>query len=299
MAKQTEVQGRNPFLYIGTGQKGSGKSYYSLHELMMKYPLPHNKGGQNKNVLIFDTNDEYPQFDTVYFDITASRQEGKKSIPYPKAIAEHVVTWCVETHQKKQKPSIKRIVPFRPNREEMTPSEKRLTAEILLKYFKGGLLLLEDLNTYMLGAKTTETIGAITTNRHRNQDIMIHLQSLSALDPRLWQNVNVIRMHHQPDPVKRIENKLTNPELFQIAKNIVDENYKTNKYTFVTIMPQENKLYNVSKEDFEKGCSTYLNSNPSIRKRYENIELNGKKPQSQKDVLATFISDKMEYMAAS
>ena len=294
-------QYRIPYLYIATGIKGGGKTYFSTNSIM--YPYIEAKG-QNKPVLIFDTNSEYEGVEDIYFDITLTRADPanpKKQVPDPKKIAEHIIAFSRDVQARKFKPQMRRILPFKPNKEEMTPQEKRIAAQIILKYFKTGLVVLEDLNSYMLGAKTVDMISAIVTNRHRNQDILIHLQSVSAMDPRMFANVNVIRMHHQPDPLKRISDKLTNPELFYIAKEIVDSKWQTNPYAFVYVYPQLQKIGNVDEWEFREGCKLYLNSNPGVLRQYmQRMDLDSGKAtkRSANEAVSDFVNSKMHYIQA-
>lgn len=252
---------RDPSIYVATGRKGAGKTTTSNQTIIKPYIKPPQQGGQGKNVLIFDTNNEYSEYPTIALDITLTKQVGRKKVPNNKAIAEHVTNWCIRTHKGLSRPQIRRVVPFRPNRDPMTIKEQQLCAEVLLKFFKGGLLVLDDLNNYMLGARSLEMIGSIVSNRHRNQDILIHFQSLSALDPRLWGNTNIVRMHPQLDPLRRsVINKISNPELFTLAKHVVDQMQVKNPYAYLYILPLLNKMKGVTKEEFIKGCEDYIRS---------------------------------------
>lgn len=294
---------RIPYLYVAVGTKGCGKSYMSKKSIMDNYVRPKRLHGQDKPVLIFDTNDEYQDVPDIFFDITATKPESdgrKKAVIDGKKCAEAVIDFCTKCYKGEETAHIRRVLPFKPNMEEMTIAEKQATAEILLKYFKGGLLVLEDLNAYMLGAKTKEVISAITTNRHRNQDVLIHLQSLGALDPRLWQNVNVIRMHREATDYKKLVEKIkTNPEIFQIAKYIVDGKLDTNPYSYIYVYPQTYEIYGCTEEEFEQGCRTYLTKNPrQARNYFDQIDLDSGEKKSKEDLIRAFIQERKRWIKA-
>jgi hypothetical protein len=304
---------REPYVYVGTGQKGVGKTYRTLEEAKI-YILDDRKNGRKgRPVLIFDTNNEFPEIPSIHFDITLEKPESranpKRKVKDVDRIAHNVCVWSQKVYEGKLKASIKRIVPFKKNGEEMTPSEKSATAGILLKKFRNGMLWLEDMNNYVLGAKSQEVIGAITTNRHRSQDIIVHFQSLSALDPRFIQNINIIRMHCQVDGLNRIKNKVPNLELWEIAKCHVEHQYhkKNNPRCFVYIHNQINMLSHISEADFRNACEIYLTTNRAGLSTLKQLEKNpspidgNKKTKSSKGsprdkAISRFVSDRMYYI---
>ena len=143
-----------------------------------------------------------------------------------------------------------------------------------MHYYRGGLLVLEDINKYLTETKDAKIIGALTTNRHRDLDIYIHLQSLSALTTRMWQNCNVIRFHYQLDDIDRYKARIPFYELLKIAQLMVNEKYfNGDERFFCYVMCQQNKIKGAfSKKDFIVACRMYLELHPakvkSIMQKY-------------------------------
>lgn len=285
-------QGREPMLYIATGMKGVGKSYRTLQEFK-SYVMDNPKTGKvARKVLIFDTNNEYTNIPSVQFDCRIENME---------EAAMHVMAYSeTSTSTLPIERRIRRIVPFLPNGSAMGIPDKMRTAAILLKHFSKGNLLLEDLNNYALGAKSIEVISGITTNRHRDQDLTIHFQSLSGLDPRLFQNANIIRFHHQADPIKRIKHKVSNFELFEITKICVDTQYeKGNNRFFLYIHNNENFVSGLpvgpaGESVWKKACIDFAMKNRRHLDEFLNeVDGNGKRKHTYQSALNAFAESRL------
>ena len=60
----------------------------------------------------------------------------------------------------------------------------------ILNDYRGGLLLIEDINRYISDYLPNDLVGAICTNRHTDTDIILHFQSVGRVSPKIWQNLN-------------------------------------------------------------------------------------------------------------
>ena len=170
--------GREPKLLVAIGKKGVGKSYTT--EKMIQSYVKGNpaKGVPARRVLILDVNDEYSNY---------------------KAIRLQDVT-LFSVH-----PMIeaRRIRPFLDDGKKMTLDDIAQSLFLILDTFRNGLLLIEDVNKYISDTMPNDLVGAICTNRHIGVDIILHYQSIGRITSKVWQNVNLIRLHKFTDTVKK------------------------------------------------------------------------------------------------
>lgn len=237
---------REASLSIATGFQGTGKSYQTLHNIV-RYLNFHPQ----RKVLIYDINGEfgYETCRSHGVDIDIKRIE-----PSKEAIAKFT------GHATER---IKRITPINKDGEKMSISEMKDLLDMILRTFKRGFLLIEDMNKYLLQVRHIEQIvSSLISLRHQNLDVMIHLQSLSKIDPTLWENTKFLRMHYQTDTIDRIESRVPNFKLIKIAKFIVDDKYyQGNKNFYLWCYLQQNKLVGAfSMRDFKLAYYRYLKS---------------------------------------
>lgn len=230
---------REPILMSVTGQKGVGKTYttkQTIDDYVKDNPKTGKKG---RKVLIYDINMEYTDYKVL--DV---KDVGKFA--------------------RQKKVEVRRVLPV----WEGKTAELDEMVEILhliVRSYRGGMLILEDINKYLIQAKSPKIIGLLATNRHRDLDIICHFQSLSALDPRMWQNTSFVRFHSQIDDISRYKNRIPNFEMFKIAQCLVDYRYLKVKdkrfYCFVAC--EDNYIAgDFTKRDFRKACMEYLEQNP-------------------------------------
>lgn len=189
---------RDPFVMLIIGEMGVGKTFRT--NLEIKYYMKDNpeKGKKGRKVLAFDTNGhDYPTFRTV-------------SPNYIKALT---------------KVAARRILPFKKGGKAMSNIEKREVAEKIVNHFKNGLIVLDDTDSYMTGAKGQSLIGALTTVRHKGIDILFSHQSLGKVTTTQFQACTWIRLHHQVDPVTKYKERIPNYSIVRIAQLIVNEQY--------------------------------------------------------------------------
>lgn len=228
---------REPILMIATGTKGVGKTYTTLKE-MRKYIVKHQK-----KVVVFDTN--YP-YETSYSPF--------KSV-------------AIKNLNRLKKAEIRRVLPLNPNGSAMTAEQKEEALNDILNNFSDGLLVLEDINSYLLAPKKVNVINALTTNRHKKMDIMIHYQSLSALAPRLWQNTAAVRFHYQLDDISRYKLRIPNYELIKLAQLLVNYEYEQqeNKRFFIYVDFYNNAILGASKKQISRAAQELFRRYKSLR----------------------------------
>lgn len=227
---------RPPLLYVGIGQKRTGKSKRTIDILR-------SMAANGRKVLIFDTQNEYSDR-TLYPDI--------RTLPYT----------SVGLFSAHPEISIRRIPPFiLHNGEEMTPDQKADAVLHILRYYRDGALLLEDLNDYVYDYMPGDIVGKILSQRHKGLDIIMHFHSLGAVQKKLWRHINVLRLHKCQDAV--VDNRDKFPErfeLFKLAENIVnDQFYQDNKYFSVEIIMDTQKICgDFADADRDKAIEDYL-----------------------------------------
>lgn len=231
---------REPILMCATGKKGVGKTFTTT--LLIDNYIKGNKkqGKKARKVLIYDINMEYTQYKAIEV-----KHIGKFS--------------------KQSKVEVRRVLPIMEDGSMASLSDMLTILSKIINSYRGGMVILEDINRYLVQSKTTDVIGLLATNRHRDLDIICHFQSLSALDPRMWQNTSFVRFHYQIDDIKRYHQRIPNFEMFKIAQCLVEYKYLKvgDKRFFVYIASDDNYITgNFTKKDFEVACFEYLERNP-------------------------------------
>lgn len=228
--------GREPKLLVAVGRKSVGKSW-STKKMMQEYAYVNPK----RRVLIIDVNDEYS-------DIKAIRIQD---------VAIFSVHPLVE---------IRRIRPFMDDGKKMTLDDIASTLFIVLETYRNGLLLVEDINKYISDTMPNDLVGAICTNRHIGVDIIMHYQSIGRITSKVWQNLNIIRMHKITDSVKRHKHKYEDKfEYLSIAELIVNKQYESgNKHFFLYVDIDDEKVYGAFTDaQYEEAVNAFIQMNYS------------------------------------
>ena len=152
----------------------------------------------------------------------------------------------------------------------MTLDEIAMTLLEILETYRGGLLLIEDLNKYVGDHLPKDLIGAICTNRHSSTDIILHFQSIGRISPKVWQNINFLRFHKNTDSVDRHKQKFEDKfEAFKICEILVNKQFFAgNIRFFITFDCDSEKIYgSFSKKMIEEAIDDYiaLNYNKKIK----------------------------------
>lgn len=230
---------RENFMMLAVGKQGVGKSYQTELQANMYCQHDHKLGRLAKPVLYFDTNGEYGHMRTIKYDVSDKNDNG------------------IYISQFKI-PQIRRVSNMKPNGEPMTMDEKKKTFLDICRSFRNGLVIFEDINTYLVQTSTEEVTSTLVNLRHRGLDVIIHLQSLSAVTPRMFQNTRYIRFHHQMDELKRIKYKTSNYEMMLLAKTIVDQQCMAgSERFFVYADGDRRKIIGCSQDQYISGLREY------------------------------------------
>ena len=231
---------REPKLLVAVGRKGCGKTY-STRKMLDKYIQGDmSKGILPRRVLIFDVNDEFEDVKALYLKDVA----------------------LFSVHPKIE---IRRIRPFNQDGTPMGINEMQETLFKIVNTFRGGMLLLEDLNGYVGDYIPQDLIGKIVRARHADLDIITHFQSIGRVSPKIWQNVNAIRFHKNTDSVSKHIKKFDNfAEMFLLVEAYVNEEYHAGNERIQIWVDTENEKIKIPKNNiakFEKIVESYLMEN--------------------------------------
>jgi len=111
-----------------------------------------------------------------------------------------------------------------------------------------------------------DLVGAICTNRHIGVDIVLHYQSIGRITSKVWQNVNIIRLHKFTDTVKRHKHKFEDKyEYLSIAETLINQKYDAgDKRFFLYCDIDEEKVYGAfTTDDWEIETNTFIQHNYS------------------------------------
>lgn len=256
MIKKPAAKQREAGMVVCTGIQGVGKTYQNMHIIKEYVKDKFYNKVKGRKCLIMDTNGEYTEEQFAKNDI-----EGFN----PKRIA----LKDIEEWSKANIAECRRI-----DAKNVGIKEKKEILEYLLKVYRNGMLVIEDINTYIISVTFMEEIvGGLVNLRHRAVDILISYQSLRPVEPRIWQNARWVRMHYQADNVNDIKGKVNNPTLFKIAQLIVNNRYMAgDKRFFVYIHNFTNKIEGkFTKKEFVDAAVQYLNANKKYVKEYKEM----------------------------
>ncbi len=268
--------GREPILMAGCGRKGVGKSHKT-----MEYIRDYVNKSPRRKALIFDVNNEYSD---------------KAKFPDISTIA----IANIKEYANQRRPEIRRIAPFFDDGRKMTLNDMAELLKWLVRNYYNGLLLIEDVNKYVADTMPGDLIGAICTNRHAGVDIILHYQSIGRLSPKIWQNINVLRMHKNTDSVDRHENKFPDKyECMKIAEHIINKQVKMGNiryYLFVDFDNEKIHPMGVSKEDILEAISLYISENYSsiVSPMVNRVGLNGARSLNHETAFVQAMDERYE-----
>jgi hypothetical protein len=226
---------REPKLGVAVGRKGCGKTYTTTKMIDQYVKGNPAKGVPPRRALILDVNDEFES-------IKALKQSDiVRFSAHPKIEA-------------------RRIRPYHDNGIRMTLREIQEVLFKILNDYRGGLLLIEDINRYVSDYLPNDLVGAICTNRHTDTDIILHFQSIGRISPKIWQNLNFLRVHKITDDVIKHRNKFEEKlEMLLLVESYVNTVYEEgDKRVFVYVDIDDEKVLVKDKEKFQKIIEQYL-----------------------------------------
>lgn len=267
--------GREPKLMVAAGKKGVGKSY-TTEKMIQQYVRGNPaKGVPPRRVLILDVNDEYTSYKAIRIEDVM-------------LFSAHPII------------EARRIRPFLDNGKKMTLDDVAQTLFVCLETFRNGLLLIEDVNKYISDTMPNDLVGAICTNRHIGVDIILHYQSIGRITSKVWQNVNLIRLHKITDTVKKHKHKFEDKyEYLSIAETMINQMHEAgHKHFFVYADVDDEKIYgNFSKVDMERAVDEFLEANQKllINPLLDARTLDGKKKYTQESAITHVKQKLMNY----
>ena len=250
---------REALLGVAIGKKGIGKTYTTM-SIINSYI----KGGLNtkpRRALILDVNDEFE-------DVRAISVNDVQLFTY------HPKIEC------------RRIRPYNEDGSKMTLNQVAETLWKILEEYKGGLLLVEDINKYVGDYLPNDLVGALCTNRHSSLDIILHYQSIGRVVPKVWANINWLRFHKSTDSIDRHKKKYEDKwEAFRICEILINKQYfGGNKRFYLTYdCDNEKILGNFSQTMISEAIDEYiaLHHTKLIKPLLNQISSNGKKKYNQ------------------
>lgn len=252
-AEQDIKKERESGMMVITGVQGVGKTYLNMRIISDYCKDKFYNKVKGRKCLILDTNGEYTSEQFARNDVENFK---------PKLIAlRDIPDWSKTAVGECRRVDMKNI----------GLKEKKDIIEYVLRHFRNGMLVLEDINTYILSVTHMEEIvGGLVNLRHRAVDVLISYQSLRPVEPRMWQNARWVRMHYQADNVNDIKGKVTNPTLYKIAQLLVNNRYfNGDKRFYVYIHNFANKIEGkFTKKEFIDACEKYVNQEKKEKKEY-------------------------------
>jgi hypothetical protein len=209
------MAGRDAIAQIVIGKQGVGKSYTTNMELKLyqkKFQRP---------VLIVDKKGEYTQYKAVAYD---SRIKNRHKRAHGGGKGGKMGLAGISL------PRIYRIVGIRP---DGIPMDKNEMVELLLtisQYYRNGMLILEEMNSYIRRTVPEEFYSFITTLRHNGVDAIYHFQAAGDAHPDIWRQITILRLHKSNDSVNSIMSKsgfgADRYELAKIAELSIYDHYQ-------------------------------------------------------------------------
>ncbi len=203
------IKEREPLFYVAAGEKFSGKTYYTQHFIIDNY-IKGNELRPPTKAIIIDINNEYP-YKTLPIIVDTERKINT------------IISFNKQLNVEARKVSV-----FKKDGDRKTPKELKEDLSLILKYFRNGLIVVEDINRIMAKNVSDEIYGYLCTNRHAMQDILINVQNIGrAGNPSIKSTMNLLRLHHVQESIWRHEDKFDEyVTMMRIAQLIVDNRYQ-------------------------------------------------------------------------
>lgn len=234
---------------VVAGRTRIGKSVQTMR-LLIKYAAGNpSKGVPPRRVIILDVNNEYGNFEMApgeYVKIKAMRLRDVKAFSMNPII------------------EIRRIQPFKEDGTKMTTTDVAKALGYIISNFSGGLILLEDLNKYVTDSMPQDIVSIICTAAHSAIDLVVQLQSVGRILPKMYQNLSWVRFHKHYESMDDCRDKLGERyEIFKITELIVNKKYNEgNKRYFLHIHRLDNKIRgDYTKQDLLEAIEEYLSIN--------------------------------------
>jgi len=232
---------RSAKLVVALGRKEIGKTYITI-QIIFEY-VRGTIHAPPRKVLIFDINGEYTQFKTLDPDYLGLYSISKT-------------------------PDVRRITAYHNDGSQLSIDKLQQMLYRILKVYRNGMLVVEDINKYISDSISNEIIGMLATQRHVGVDVMMHFQTKGkAGHPKLFGMMNSIRLHKTNDVFERHKDKFKETlEFLKLGETLVDlENKKLpkKKQWFYCYLDTEHELISgqFSINSFRNAIRAYILSN--------------------------------------
>lgn len=266
---------REPLLGCAIGKKGIGKTFTTLQTIYRYVQGTPTVPG--RKFLIFDVNDEFSEFKSI----------SVKDVP---------------RYASQRTPEIRRVRIWKENgKGKMTLDEMADALYYILDNYRGGGMLIEDISKYTGDSYSRDIIGAICTQRHMDCDIIMHFQTVGKIaHPKIWGNLNYIRMHKCTDTVRRHETKFAGEvEHLKICESLVDKRYREGDIRFSCYLDLDRLKIRgqFTREQFQEAILEYINDDydrilrPMLKRRDEEGRLQYNHAQAVKATSERFMKE--------
>lgn len=258
-------------LTLVVGERGGGKTNETLRILYI--------AANSRKVLIFDSQGEFAHY-IFRKDQPPHKIKAIKFSDIPRFTAQTF-------------PEMRRTTPHLDTGEVMTVEQLQDQLFYILKNFRNGILLVEDINVYISDNAPNDLMGALATLRQKGVDVIVHYQLIGkAAHPKMLGFANYIRLHKTGVSVERHRKQFgdTYTDLIVLAEYIVARRYKygvdngvyndTGKFFSCLINLKERKITGIFTEaEAKKAIEDYISANPNKTVQVELKKLNkdGKK----------------------
>lgn len=268
---------REPLLGAAIGKKGIGKTFKTLQTIYKYVQGNPTYGIAGRKFLIFDVNDEFSNIKGISVkDIARYAQQ--------------------------RTPEIRRIRIWKEGgKGKMTLDEMADTLNYVLDNYRGGGMLIEDISKYTGDTYKKDIIGAICTQRHMDVDIIMHFQTVGKIaQPKIWGNLNYVRIHKCTDTVERHETKFGGEvEHLKLSEALVDRQYRYGNTRFCCYLNLDTLKISgdFSKLQFEEAILWLINSDrnrllkPMLRYRNAQGEIVYNEATAMKELTNRMMND--------
>jgi hypothetical protein len=263
--------GREPTFIVSTARTGGGKTRANMEMIKREITKPNPQ-----KVLIIDGKDEYGP-DEEDIRITQLYAKPIHISQVPKFSASRFIECC-------------RIRPFNDRGEPLSLQEIRDALLIVMKYFRNGMLVIEDFKRFAGNSIKQELVDRLCTLRGTGNDVLVSMQSPGQITPIMWQNMKYLRMHKTTDSVVSYQDNYRDKiEFMIIAENMINEEfYKGNPYFYLMVDLEQGFITGkYSQKQFIEAAQNYLfeNWSTTVGKMMNYRNGNGEKVHTEKTAM--------------
>ncbi len=246
------------------GKKGIGKTFTTKKKEKKYLSGDLNKGTTPRKVLFFDIQRERADLKSIPVDY-AFGFENENGIVVNSKTGKPIINWISIFSSNRSKIEARRILPVKNDGQPMSIEELNIVLAYVLKYFKGGLLVVEDIARYVSDSVTRDLTGSLASIRHANCDCRVIFQwKKKGLNPKLWGNVNRLELHKTTDSFKKYKSDLDGSEEMLFLAEIL-EKQENKKLKLNATAEQLKKVKEIPIEifyvdvdmDFDKICGNF------------------------------------------